>query len=179
MTFEQLLKKLSPILKRIVFRLNVRGRYFNDDDLYQEAVVYLWRQYQVKALEDKTDSYILQGCYFFLKNYLRTHKNKAVVTSIEATCHEEGSLCNESIFFTDERSELFRDHLHSAMLAETIMNNGLTSREKLLLSFCADGLTTRQAGERLGVSHVRVVKMLRAIEKKCLKYLDCEKTSYQ
>jgi len=48
----------------------------------------------------------------------------------------------------------------------------LTKREKGIVSYCADGLTMREIGKILGVSHVRVVKLMRRIRVKCDKHLD-------
>jgi len=45
-------------------------------------------------------------------------------------------------------------------------------KEKNLLSLCAEGLTTRQIGAKAGISHVAVVRQMRKIRAKCLKYLD-------
>ena len=172
MHFETLLKKISPTLKRIVFRLKGGCGHLGTEDLYQEALLHLWQDFKAGKLEDKTDSYILQGCFFHLKNYLRTHRNKAALVNVEHCVDEDGQPTKASIYLIDKSSLFLRDNLNSKLLAETIMNNGLTTREKLLLSFCAEGLTTRQLGRKLGVSHVSVVKMLRRIKEKCLKYTD-------
>ena len=172
MRFEALLKKISPTLRRITYRLGRTAGYCQEPDLYQEALIHLWQEVKAGVLEDKTDSYILQGCYFHLKNYLRTHRDRATLISVDSLQNEDADRITESRFFMDPASARLRDELHNKLLAETIMNNGLTDREKLLLSFCAQGLTTRQAGARLGVSHVRVVKILQCINKKCRKYLD-------
>ena len=58
------------------------------------------------------------------------------------------------------------------MIVEVIQNNGLTGREKALLPFFAEGLTLRQIGKKIGVSHVAVLKIREAIRKKCLKHVD-------
>ena len=72
----------------------------------------------------------------------------------------------------DERSQYYFEHLNDKLLADAIHNNGFTKREKTLLIFCAEGLTTRDIGKRLGVSHVMVVKLMSRIRAKCKKYLD-------
>ena len=74
--FEVLIKRVSPTLKRITYRLNGHFSFFNDEDLFQEALIHLWEDYQKGKIQDKTDSYILQGCHFHLKNYLRKMKPK-------------------------------------------------------------------------------------------------------
>ena len=172
MTFEALLKKISPILKRITYKLNGHFAYFNDDDLYQESLLHLWQDYNIGKLRDKTDSYILQGCYFHLKNYIRTYREKARVLSLEAVvCEQEDGVTLEETIAADESGDC-RDALHTQMLVEAIRNNGLTSREKLIASFCAEGLSMRDIGARLDVSHVSVVKAMARIREKCKKHLD-------
>jgi len=171
MDFTRLVKRLDPKLKAIAYRLNHNHTFFNEEDLYQEALVHLWEQSKRHALEDKTDSFILQGCYFYLKNYLRTHKDRIRPLHIEAvTQGEEGTSCGFEL--RDERAEGFFDGLNDRLLADVIRNNGLSPREKELLPLFAEGLTTRQIGKRVGLSHVRVIKMRREISRKCRKYLD-------
>lgn len=173
MDFGELVKKISPKLKRITFRL---GRYltvFSSDDLYQEALIRLWDDFRKGRLKDKTDSYILQGCYFHLKNYLRTHKNKINLVSLEEIIYSEDGegLCLAGVIPLAS-SENILDNIHADFLLEQINNNGLTKREKDIFHFVLDGLTTRQIGERLGISHVRVVKIQKVIRRKCLKHMD-------
>ena len=170
MEFEQIVKKISPVLKRITYKLNGYCRFLSNDDLYQEALVYLWQDYSSGKLIDKTESYILQGCYFHLRNYLRKTKDKSRLVSIEAIVNEDSSSLEETMFLRDVSADNFLNVLNDRLLAETIFNNGFTTREKELLRLFADGLTTREIGSRCGVSHVRVVKMMAKIRDKCKKY---------
>lgn len=169
--FEVLVKKISPTLKRITYRLNGHFSFFNDEDLFQEALIHLWEDFQKGRLSDKTDSYILQGCYFHLKNYLRLVKAKTKVTSIETIIDGEDTTLEETLLLQDEAAKCYLDNLDNRLLVETIQNNGLTAREKDILSLCMDGLTTREVGARLCISHVRVVKLIARIRTKCTKYL--------
>ena len=174
MTFEGLVKKISPTLKRITYKLNGHFASFNHDDLYQEALLHLWQAFNTGKLSDKTDSYILQGCFFHLKNYIRVKKEKAKVRSLQESLYkeEESYTAEETLLIRDEKADLFFDDLNTKLLAETIRNNGLTSKEKFIISLCAEGLTTREIGSRVGVSHVSVVKSMSKIREKCKKYLD-------
>ena len=72
----------------------------------------------------------------------------------------------------DKNCQDNRQVINNQMLADTIMNNGLTGKEKLILAFVRDGLTTREIGAKLGVSHVIVVRRMAEIRQKCQKYLD-------
>ena len=173
MEFERLVKKLTPTLKRITYRLNGHFAYFNEEDLFQEALIRLWQDFNKGRLVDKTDSYILQGCYFHLKNYIHKHREKAVKISLEAAAFdEEDGLTTQELLLAKYNTESHFNYLNEKLLAEAIRNNGLTAKEKLILSFCADCLTTREIGSRLGVSHVSVVKSMAIIRRKCKKYLD-------
>jgi len=60
--------------------------------------------------------------------------------------------------------------IYSKMLIEKINNNGLTKREKEVFNLGLEGLTTREIGGRLGISHVMVVKLKGKIRDKCEKY---------
>ncbi len=82
----------------------------------------------------------------------------------------QGKNSFEDLFLKDEKSPDLRDRLNDLLLAETIFNNGFTQREKTVLRFYAEGLTTRQIGVKLGVSHVSVVKMTNRIRQKSKKY---------
>jgi RNA polymerase sigma factor (sigma-70 family) len=173
MTFEQLVKKISPTIKRIAYKLKGHNAFFSEEDLYQEALVHLWRSFNAGKLLDKTDSYILQGCYFHLKNHLRCLKDRIRAFSLNSviTINDEDDSCGD-LELADENSRHYLEDLNTRLLAETICNNGLTPREKKILFFYAQGLTTRQIGSRLGISHVRVIKLTRKIKEKCYAYTD-------
>lgn len=172
MHFEVLLKRISPTLQKIAYRLNGHFSFLNQEDLYQEALVHLWQDFNAGKLTDKTDSYILQGCYFHLKNYLRTASVKNREISLEKIALEKNSSVDEVLSLKDEASENYLDYLNSKMFAEAISNNGLTKREKDIIFLHAEGLTTREIGQRVQLSHVRVLKLLAQIKEKCKKYLD-------
>lgn len=172
MVYEELVKKISPILKRITHRLNGRFTFFNEDDLYQEALLHLWLDFQAGKLADKTQSYVLQGCYFYLKNHIRKVKDRFRPLSLDELVGDreeshsfEGLLC-------DERSSAFPEVLSDRMLSDTLMNNGFTTREKELLGFLTEDLTLRQIGQRMGISHVAVLKIRDGLKVKCRKYQD-------
>lgn len=162
MRFEELQDKLSPVIKRIAYKLNGRYRTFSHDDLFQEALMHLWVDFMAGKLSDKTDSYILQGCYFHLKNYIRKVNEKPDLSLDEMVSYEP-----EGVEFED-----IRKSLSNRLLTETIENNGFDPREKKILMFLKDGLTTRGIGRKIGVSHVMVVKLIGKIREKCRKYID-------
>ncbi|MFA5410808.1 MAG: sigma-70 family RNA polymerase sigma factor [Candidatus Omnitrophota bacterium] len=169
MRFEELVKKISPKLKAIAHKLNGRFAYLGEEDLCQEALAHLWLDFQQGKLDDKTESYILQGCYFHLKNYLRKAGDKASLFSFEFMLNEEGEALDLQNILPLESAE---PDYHSRFLIEQIRNDGLTKREKEVFEFSLEGLTTREIGLRLGISHVRVVKLKKKVKEKCKKYLD-------
>lgn len=170
MSFYELVKKISPTLKRITHRLNGRFTFFNEDDLEQEALLHLWVSFKRGKLGDKTESYILQGCYFHLKNYIRKVQDKAKLISLDKVFGEEGMGLEEMLPVEDTRDYFGR--IEANMLLEDILNSGLSEREKEILSLCLEGLTVREVGIRLGISHVRVVKVKNNLRKKLKKFFE-------
>ncbi len=161
--FEDIVKKLSPTLRRITHKLNGHFSFFDDDDLFQEALEHLWVTFQQGRLKDKTDSYILQGCYFHLKNYLRKTIDKASLTSLNELIDEEGGTLEDLLVYEDSA---LTENVDIRSLLESSRAKGLTERELSILSFCLEGFTVREIGKRLGVSHVMVVKLKNKIRNK-------------
>lgn len=172
MHFTELIKKISPKLRGITRRLKGRFTFFNEDDLFQEAAIHLWMDYKDGRLTDKTDSYILQGCYFHLKNYIRKNYDKASMVSFENATGEEGAVSGlEGVLSLEDPHSCF-EFINAKLLIEKINHNGLTKREKEVFNLALEGLTAREIGARLGISHVRVVKLRAKVRDKCRKYLD-------
>jgi len=172
MGFEELHRKLSTTIKRIAYRLNGCYRSFNHDDLYQEALIHLWSNFLSGKLSDKTDSYILQGCYFHLKNYIRKVNEYSNIVSIDAILNTDEDTKVEDILGEFLATGDCREELHNRFLAQSIANNGFNPREKMLLTYLSQGLTTRNIGKCMGVSHVSIVKMLQKIRAKSQKHLE-------
>lgn len=171
MEFLGLSRKLSPTIKRIAYKLNGKYRTFSHDDLYQEALLRLWLDFNAGKLEDKTDSYILQGCYFHLKNYIRKVNEKPHL-SLDAIIHADTPASDMNELVIDEGQEDIRDSLNSKLLAQEIKMSGFNIKEKIILESLSCGLTTREIGRRLSLSHVMVVRIISRIRKKCFKYVE-------
>ncbi len=172
MSFEELHQKLSPTIKRIAYRLNGHYRSFNHEDLYQEATIHLWSSFLNGKLSDKTDSYILQGCYFHLKNYIRKVNERSNVVSIDAALNTNDEATVEDVLGEYWACDDCRQDLHNKFLVQSLRDNGFNPREKSLLFYLSQGLTTRDIGKRMSVSHVSVVKMIQKIRIKSKKHLD-------
>jgi len=171
MGFKEVSRKLSPTIKRIAYKLNGRYRTFSHDDLYQEALMHLWVDFTAGKLSGKTDSYILQGCYFHLKNQIRKINEKPDL-SLDAVIHPDNEGLWSQGAIVDGRQEDIRESLNRRLLAQKIQNNGFNPKEKVILASLSEGLTTREIGRRLGISHVMVVRLIAGIRKKCRKYID-------
>lgn len=166
MKYDELLRRLDPKLRAISYKVKRRYSYCDEDDFYQEALLHLWMMSENGELDDKTDSYILQGAYFFLKNYIRkackSVDNNSVSlhafidesgTTIEDTLVSEGYVMEmesvEIYLLLDDSEELFTD------------------REKDVFYYKMEGFTSREIGKKIGVSHVMVGKINNRIREKC------------
>ncbi len=167
MTFDSLVHRISPTLKRITKRLNGHFSFFNDEDLYQEALTHLWVDYREGVLGDKTDSYILQGCYFHLRNYLRKVQDNVVVLSFNAPVGEDGTRL-EDLAAIDDGVRF--DHLESRLQMEVAEKRYFTEREKNVLMLFLEGMSMREIGSKLGISHVMVLKIRNRIKDKYVQF---------
>jgi RNA polymerase sigma factor (sigma-70 family) len=156
MSFDIVVKRISPTLQRITQKLNGHFTFMDHEDLFQEAVLRLWTDFQAGALNDKTDSYLLQGCYYHLKNYIRTVQDKAPLVSLSDMVDEEAVRLAEILEAEDVAPF---DYVDGKMQVEALLESGLTPRERDVLALSMEGMTTREAGQKLGVSHVAVVKV--------------------
>ncbi len=163
MSFHALVRRISPTLKRITQRLNGHHSYFDDDDLFQEALIHLWLNHKRGTLADKTDSYILQGCYFHLRNYLRKVQDKAIVLSLNTGAGGDSSRL-EDVLATDGAGVF--ENLESSIDVEAGEAKYFTDREKTVLSLIMEGMSMREIGAKIGISHVMVLKIRNRIRDK-------------
>jgi RNA polymerase sigma factor (sigma-70 family) len=163
MSYESLVTRISPILRRIARKLDGRFSFIDDADLYQEALVHLWKHYTEGRLADKTDSYIIQGCYFHLKNVIRKIHDDGRFISLSSVNEEDGALLEEVLLPKDMNSF---DYIEGRMQVEAVEACGMTERERHVLESCMEGMTTREIGRKMGISHVSVVKIRNKIKMK-------------
>lgn len=162
--FEEMIGKLSPTLRRITYKLNGHFTFFDEDDLFQEALEHLWVAFRNGTLEDKTDSYVLQGCYFHLKNHIRKTMDRVKLTSMNLPIDADGSTVEDTLISQKRDTE---DAVDGMLLGESIENNGLSDREERVLLLAMSGMTVREIGAEMGISHVMVVKIKSRIKIKC------------
>ena len=166
-----IINRIRYQLKGIIRKLNIKHQYIDSDDLYQEVLLYLWQQKENGKLKNKNDSYILQGCYYHLKNYIRKSiKFKDVKVNHGHSYHilEEG---NKKL---NKDSQLYYQSADYKTLDEYLFcnefNQKLSIREKVLLNLRMKGLTIREIGRELGISHTMVSKMRRKMVEKYQSY---------
>lgn len=163
MDFETLLKKISPRLKRIAKSHSGHGFFIDEEDLYQEMCIHLWKNYKDGQPTGINKVYIVRGCEFHILNYLRKEREKARILSLEEPIDEDGNTLEDILPDTRESLDKFIDR---DLTIEDIKNNCFTKREKEIFSLLLNGLTVREAGKELGISHVMVVKVKNRIIKK-------------
>lgn len=156
MSFDVLMKRISPTLQRIAQKLNGHFTFMDHEDLLQEALLHLWTDFQAGVLNDKTDSYVLQGCYYHLKNYIRKVQDSATLVSLNSMVDEEAARIEEILEAEDVAAF---DYVDGKMQVEALLESGLTPRERDVLGLSMEGMTTREIGQKLGISHVAVVKV--------------------
>jgi len=163
MDFIEVYNRVSPRIRRIAFRYRNYLADADEDDLYQEMCRYLWEHYRDGADGSVNDYYIARGCEFHILNYLRTKKEKARLSRLEDPINENGDMLKDVLSDGSESMDISVDR---KIIIDTIMNNGFTKREKEVFKLLLEGYTTREAGERLGISHVMVVKSKKNLVRK-------------
>lgn len=166
-TFEDLIRKLSPTLRRITHKLNGHFTFFDEDDLFQEALENLWVSYNSNRLADKTESYVLQGCYFHLKNYIRKTMDKVKLVSLQKF-NEDGDSSIENFLGYEDRH--IENNAENVSISESAAVKNMTARERAVLNMSMDGLTVREIGQKLGISHVMVIKIKKNMRNSLLGY---------
>ena len=161
--FEKIITNLSPTLRRITHKLNGHFTFFDEDDLFQEALEHLWICYASDKLNDKTDSYVLQGCYFHLKNYIRKTMDKVKLLSLQKL-YEDGDSSLETFLGYEDRS--IEESAENTSILESEAVKSMTERERLVLKLSMEGSTVREIGKKLDISHVMVVKIRKGMQKR-------------
>jgi RNA polymerase sigma factor (sigma-70 family) len=174
MDFEKTYKKIEPNIRAMINSIKYRPSYIDEEDLLQEVSIYLWKVWKENGFAKNTDSYILQGGKFYLKNYIRCADDKFNRLSIDEVIDEREHTLKDVL--PDNFS--LEKYIENKIFLEEILKNGLSKREKQVLFYLwkgyrykTNGYTTREIGKLLGISHVRVIKIKENINKKIKKYL--------
>lgn len=170
MSFEEVLSFLTPRLKQLALKYRTCCCFSDEQDLFNEMVLLLWKKWQAGELQGKTDSYIVQACYFHLRNYLRNVQDQQRCMSLEeptGACDDNEEMALGEL--VPDRSPGMSEYTEGKALYEKIMNNGLSRREKEVIGYLYDGFTVREIGQMLHISHTMVVKYKQSISRKVSK----------
>ncbi len=162
----ELIKELDCKLKAIAFKLARQYQNYDSEDLLQEMYLYLWENYNQHSGENLTNSYILQGCWFHIKNFIRNSNKSFSHYSLDYSPEKGEGCLGDSIQEETEEGPSF-DFNYSVY---EVMNNGLSKREKNIFSLILEGYTLREIGEKLQISHVMVYKIKNRIKNKTEKH---------
>lgn len=169
MDFKTLYERISPRLritaKRIATNHNGHSLFLDDEDLYQEMCIHLWKKFENGVPDVMNDAYIVRGCEFHILNYLRKVKDKIRILSLDKPINENGDTLKDVL--PNRADTLNRSIVDREITTDYIRNNSLTNREKEVFSLLLEGYTVRETGKELGVSHVMVIKYKQTIIKKC------------
>lgn len=166
MEFTALFKKISPRLYMIA-RYYERGGYSTDrEDLLQEMYVYLWDKYNKGMPDSINEQYVVNGCRFHLMNFLKKENNKPAIISIDEPIDENEDTLKDIL---PDGGRLPGDCFDSNTLVEYVRKNGFSDKEKQVFFLLLDGHTTREAAEKMRISHVMVVKYRQKISEVILR----------
>ena len=160
MNFEALFTKMAPTLKKIASRYEIRGASYDRNDLYQEMCLHLWRNFKDGLPSGINEAYVVKGCEFHILNTLKKCREKAVLVSLEEPCGDHSGRLNDLLPDTQEPLD---SRIGRKITINEIRNNGMTKREKEVFSLLTEGYTFREIGQKLGISHVRAVKIKKKI----------------
>jgi RNA polymerase sigma factor (sigma-70 family) len=152
MEFFELVKRISSKIRILSSKFSLPSA-IDREDLYQECSLHLWERWRKGELEDKTDAYIITSCWFHLKNYIRRFKKMARIVSLNEL---------EDLI---PKTPLFDKRVDDILFIQQAKKR-LTEREWDVMDLLSQGYTLREIGERLGISHVMVLKIRDSIARK-------------
>ena len=149
MIFEQ--RRTRGLLRGLVRRLTTDPAL--EDDLIQEAIIHLWLR--EKERPGQRPSWYIQGCRLYLQNYLR--KGRSV---------DGGNRrFSVSLPMLGEQHENLEPHTDDSLLSLVCardvvreLSKWLTPLEKQVLNLSHEGLSLREIGERLNLSHTSIIR---------------------
>lgn len=164
MDFQILYGKISPRLKKIAKYYNGHRFFIDEDDLYQEMCMYLWDNYRDGMPSGINEPYVIKGCEFHLRNYIRKQREKATFASLQEPIDNSGETLQDVL---PDKKEPLEAVAERKITIDEIRNNGLSAMEKKVLVLLLEGYAAREAGKKLGISHVMVLKYKQRIIRKC------------
>lgn len=161
MNFASVSSLIEPKLRQLAVKYHRIASNLDPDDLYEEMMAHLWELWCSGALEGKTESYIVQACYFHVRNYIRMAGRNRGVLSLDDTTPVLGEGGDEGLSLSEivaDGAPVPYEETEGRELFETIMNNGFKPIEKEIVRCLIEGFTVREIGGRLHMSHAMVVK---------------------
>ena len=153
MDFDILLKKITPALKAIA-RKNVLCGFHDADDLYQQMVMYLWGRFKDGMPIGMNEAYVIKACEFYLLNFLRKGRRAPSHYSLDAPVQDTDMALMDTLH--DKKDMLSESE--SSINIDAIRKKNLTKRERQVLDMLLEGYTVREIAEKMGISHVMVIK---------------------
>ena len=154
--------EIQFVLDRIINRVNTDPAWH--DDLMQEALIHLWQLEQARP--HQRPSWYLQSCHFHLRHYMDSGR------SVDSWKRREWLVSTSAQEDTPESERSLTDHSTSLEISEyhahemlALLRQRLTPPQKQVLGLLVQGLSSREIGSRLGVSHNAVSKHRRRIAK--------------
>jgi len=156
------------------YPFSASNRLLEANDLYQEMTFYLWEKFKDGVPAYINRSYIIQGCKYHILNYLRKKRNKVFLMSIDEPINERGDTLKDILPASKKNP---KKDIDTELTTEQILDGGLTEREKEVFLLLLEGYTLREAGKKLGISHVRVIHYRRKIRDRWEKTIQGYQTS--
>ena len=163
MDWNERIEKLRPKLKRLSAIYGSRCYSSGEEDLYQEACVYLYEKYKDGIPPNINESYLLRGCQFHILNFVRKNRDKGRLTGLDTPLDEGGNSLKDLL--PDRRQDPSRE-AERKIIVKTISENAFSPTEKKIFACLSEGFTLREAARETGLSHVMVLKRRRSLVNK-------------
>ena len=122
-----------------------------------------------KNVKKTTVSQYLADYTFDDKSHIRKTQDGVSLVRFSCFNEEEEEVDLENLISLKNPQTDF-ENLRGKIFLEDMQRENWTQREKDILSLSLNGLTVREIGEKLGISHVMVVKLRNKIREKCQKF---------
>lgn len=165
MNFNVLLERVSPRLKslsRYLSRTKSANGSFGAEDIYQEMCLRLWQRFENGIPLEFNDAYIIKGCEFHARNFLRKKTDRLKPKSLDEPINDTGLLLKDTL----TGSQSHHNTCFNNILIEEMKNKTANKKEKNVFDLLMQGHTVRSIGKNLGISHVMVVKYKNRIVKR-------------
>jgi RNA polymerase sigma factor (sigma-70 family) len=169
MKFEEFIKELNSKIYAIALNISKIDRNIEVTDIVQEMHLHLWAKWKNNDTKGYTNSYLLQSCWFYIKNFLRKYETNSKYISLDDPFNDDEY--NFMIDFISEDADSVSELSEYNFMVDKIKTCGLTEREKDVFDLLLMGYTLREIGSILKISNVRVSKIQSNLRKKAKRNL--------